>query len=62
MFNIFICDLFKMIDSINNADYADDNTPFVSGNAPLNFITSLENESKPGQMSSAYQCTYTNFQ
>ena len=43
MFNIFICDLFKMIDSINNADYADDNTPFVSGNTPLNFITSLEN-------------------
>ena len=41
MFNIFICDLFKMIDSINNADYADDNAPFVSGNTPHNFITSL---------------------
>ena len=35
-----------MIDSINNADYADDNTPFVSGNTPLNFITSLENAAK----------------
>ena len=25
------------------ANYADDNTPFVSGDAPLNVITSLEN-------------------
>ena len=35
-----------MIDSINNADYADDNAPFVSGNTPLNFITPLENAAK----------------
>ena len=32
-----------MIDDINVANYADDNTPFVSGDAPLNVITSLEN-------------------
>ena len=32
-----------MIGSINIADYKDDNTPFVSGDTPLNFITSLEN-------------------
>ena len=32
-----------MIDDINTANYAGDNTPFVSGDAPLNVITSLEN-------------------
>ena len=43
LFNIFICDLFIMMDDISTANYADDNTPFVSGDAPLNVITSLEN-------------------
>ena len=43
LFNIFICDLFVMADDINIASYADDNTPFVSGDTPLNVITSLEN-------------------
>ena len=43
LFNIFICDLFIMIDDFNIANYADDNTPFVSGDIPLNVITSLEN-------------------
>ena len=43
LFNIFICDLFIMIDDINIANYADDNTPFVSGDIPLNVMTSLEN-------------------
>ena len=32
-----------MIEDINIANYADDNTPFVSGDTPLNVITSLEN-------------------
>ena len=32
-----------MIDDINIANYADDNTPFVSGDTPLNVITSFEN-------------------
>ena len=32
-----------MIHDINIANYADDNTPFVSGHTPLNVITSLEN-------------------
>ena len=31
-----------MIDDINIANYADDNTLFVSGDTPLNVITSLE--------------------
>ena len=43
LFNIFICDIVIMIHDINNANLADDNTPFVSGGTPLNVITSLEN-------------------
>ena len=43
LFNIFMCDLFIMTDDINIANYADNNTPFVSGGAPLSVITSLEN-------------------
>ena len=43
LFNIFICELFIMIHDINVANYAGDNTPFVSGYTPLNIITSLEN-------------------
>ena len=43
LFNIFICDLFIMMDDINIANNADDNTPFVSGDTPLDVITSLEN-------------------
>ena len=35
LLNIFICDLFIMIYDINIASYADDNTPFVSDDAPL---------------------------
>ena len=75
LFNIFICDPFIMIDDINIVNYADDNTPFVSGDAPLNLIISFENcsqktfwmvyqqshESKPWKMSSVYEYTYTNF-
>ena len=43
LFNIFICDLFIIMDDINIANYADDNTPLVSGDTPLNVTTSLEN-------------------
>ena len=43
LFNIFIYDLFITIDDINIANYADDNTPFVSDDTPLNVIKSLEN-------------------
>ena len=46
LFHIFICDLFIIIDSINIVNYADDKNPFVSGDKPLNFITSLENAAK----------------
>ena len=50
---IFLCDNFIMVDDINIANYADDNTPFVSGDtekllgvtvdAKLNFNRLLEN-------------------
>ena len=36
LFNTFICDLFIMIYDINIANYADNNTSFVSGDTPLN--------------------------
>ena len=74
LFNIFICDLFIIMDDINIANYADDNTPLVSGDTSLNVITSLENatetfwmvcqqwhESNPWQISSAHEYTYSNF-
>ena len=38
LFNIFICDLFIMIDDINIGNYAVDNTPFVSGDTPRNIL------------------------
>ena len=43
LFNIFICDLFIMMNDINITNYADDSTPFVSGETPPNTTTSLEN-------------------
>ena len=43
LFNIFISDLLIMMDDTNIAKYADDSTPFVSGDTPLSVITSLEN-------------------
>ena len=39
---IFVCDNFIMVDDINIANYADVNTPFVTGDTSLNVITSLE--------------------
>ena len=43
LFNMFICDLFIMMDHINIAKYAHNNTSFVSGDTLLDVITSLEN-------------------
>ena len=43
LINIIICNLFIIIDNINIANYADDYTPFVSGDTPLHAITSVEN-------------------
>ena len=41
--NIFIYDLFVMIDDFNIANWADDNTLFVSGDTSVRVMTSLDN-------------------
>ena len=33
LFNIFLCDLFLIMGNIVIASYADDNTPYITGNA-----------------------------
>ena len=43
--NIFMCDLFFIVKEIDFACFADDNTPFVSGDWLDNVLVSLENAS-----------------
>ena len=43
LFSIFICDLFFIVKEIDFASYADDNTPFVSGDKLDDVLDSLEN-------------------
>ena len=45
LFNIFICDLFLILDKVNFASYADDNTPYVIGNGAKEAINSLKEPS-----------------
>ena len=45
LFNIFICDLFLILEETDFASYADDNTPFVSEVTPENVVSSLESYS-----------------
>ena len=33
LFNIFLCDLFLIMENIDIASYADDNTPYTTGNS-----------------------------
>ena len=42
LFNIFICDLFFIVDKIEFTSYADDNTPFVSRDRLDDVLDSLE--------------------
>ena len=42
LFNIFMCDLFFIVNKIDFASHADDNTPFVSGNRLDDILDSLE--------------------
>ena len=42
LFNIFMCDLFFIVKEIDFANYADGNTPFVSGNRLEDILDSLE--------------------
>ena len=45
LFNIFMCGLFFVVNEIDFASYADDNTPFVSGDRLDDVLVSLENAS-----------------
>ena len=42
LFNIFVCVLFIILEEVDFANYADDNTPFVSEATPENIVSSLE--------------------
>ena len=46
LFKIFLCDLFFIMDHINFANYADDNTPCTIGNNVEDVIFKLQNSSK----------------
>ena len=43
LFNIFLCDLFLIMKNIDLASYADDNTPYITGNSIDEVIQNLEN-------------------
>ena len=45
LFNIFICDLFVIMNKVDFASYADDNTPYVMGNSVKEVINSLKEAS-----------------
>ena len=45
LFNIFLCDLFLIVNDIDFANYAEDNTPFVFGNNPIEVLKCLEDAS-----------------
>ena len=46
LFHIFLCDLFLIMENIGIASYADDNTPYTTGNAVEEVIQKLENAAK----------------
>ena len=46
LFNIFMCDLFFIVNNIDFASYADDNTPYATGNCMDDVVLKLENTSK----------------
>ena len=46
LFNIFLCDLFLIMNNTELASYADDNTPYVVGNNKDELIVRLQNASK----------------
>ena len=45
LFNIFLCDLFFIMNETDFASYADDNTPYVVGNNIEDVIIKLQNAS-----------------
>ena len=46
LFNIFLCDLFFIMNEVDFASYADDNTPFFIGEDVDDVISKLQNASK----------------
>ena len=45
LFNIFVCDMFFMVDNIDIASYADDNTPYSKGKSQYDLETKLQKAS-----------------
>ena len=46
LFNIFLCDLFLIMENTDIASYADDNKPYTTGNSMEEVIQKLENAAK----------------
>ena len=46
LFNIFSCDLFLILENIDIANYADDNTTYPTGNSIEKVIQKLGNAAK----------------
>ena len=46
LFKIFLCDLFLIMENIDIASYADDNTPYTTRNPIEEVIQKLENVAK----------------
>ena len=46
LFDMFLCDLFLIMENIDIACYADDNTPYTTGNSIEEVIQKLENVAK----------------
>ena len=46
LFNIFLCDLFSIMNNIELASYSDDNTPYAVGNNIQKLILKLQSVSK----------------
>ena len=46
LFNIFLCDMFLILDDVDFASYADDNTPYVTGESVDQVTYRLENSAK----------------
>ena len=45
LFNIYLADLFLIIDDIDIANYSDDNTPYITADDKDGVVASLENAS-----------------
>ena len=46
LFNIFLCDLFLIMENIDISSYADNNSPYTTGNSIEEVIQKLENTAK----------------